>query len=107
MHMLRNALLSTAILSTVFSVWSQDQAPGSPAVKEKLGELKQSIAANQAKLHGYQWTQTTQVALKGETKKDSQFTCQYGPDGKVQKTLIGAPEPEKALPTRGLKGKIV
>jgi hypothetical protein len=103
----RSAFLFAVILSAVSFAWSQDQPAGNPATKAKLAELKQSIAANQAKLHGYQWTQTTQVALKGETKKDSEDMCHYGPDGKVVKTPIGAPAPEKALPTRGLKGKIV
>ena len=103
---------NTAVFSLVFMVAvctapGQDQAAGNPAMKQRVGELKQSIAANQAKLHGYQWTQTTQVALKGETKKDSEDLCSYGPDGKVQKTPIGAPAPEKQLPTRGLKGRIV
>jgi hypothetical protein len=107
MHKLKNVLLSAVMLSGFSLGWSQDQPAGSPAVKEKLAELKQSVAANQAKLHGYQWTQTTQVALKGETKKDSQFLCHYGPDGKEQKTPIGAPEPEKQLPTGGLKGRVV
>jgi hypothetical protein len=103
----RYTLLTPVILLALSSAWCQDQPAGSPAVKQKLAELKQSIAANQEKLHGYQWTQTTQVALKGETKKDSQDICRYGPDGKVQKTPVGEPAPEKQLPTRGLKGKIV
>lgn len=102
----RNALVSMVVMLAVSAAWCQDQAAG-PALKQKVAELKQSVAANQAKLHAYQWTQTTQVALKGETKKDSEDMCRYGPDGKVQKTPIGAPAPEKALPTRGLKGKIV
>jgi hypothetical protein len=102
-----NALFFLLLLIAIFAAAGQDQAAGKPDVKQRAAELKQSIAANQAKLHGYQWTQTTQVALKGETKKDSEYTCQYGPDGKVQKTPVGAPAPEKELPTRGLKGRIV
>jgi hypothetical protein len=109
MNKCRNFLSVSAIAITFACsmAWGQDQSAGNAAVKEKLGELKQSIAANQAKLHGYQWTQSVQVALKGETKKDSDYTCHYGPDGKVEKTLIGTPAPEKELPTKGLKGKIV
>jgi hypothetical protein len=107
MNTLKNAFFSMMLLGAVTAVWAQDQPAGGPAMKQKVAELKQSIAANQAKLHAYQWTQTTQVALKGETKKDSEYTCRYGPDGKVQKTLVGEPAPQKELPTRGLKGKIV
>jgi hypothetical protein len=107
MNKLGNAFFSMLLVVAVNAVWAQGQTGGNPDLKQKVAELKQSVAANQAKLHGYQWTQTTQVALKGETKKDSEYTCLYGPDGKVQKTLVGAPEPQKELPTRGLKGKIV
>jgi hypothetical protein len=103
-----SALFAKLIVFAACTAWCQDQSASNPALKQKVAELKQSVAANQAKLHAYQWTQTTQVALKGETKKDSEDMCRYGPDGKVQKTPIGAPPaPEKPLPTRGLKGKIV
>jgi hypothetical protein len=103
-----NKLVSALLLITISPIWGQDQPAGNPALKQRAAELKQSIAANQAKLHAYQWTQTTQVTLKGETKKDSEDMCFYGPDGKIQKTPIGAPAaPGKPLPTSGLKGKIV
>jgi hypothetical protein len=107
MNVRRNAPLFLMFIFTLSAAWGQDQAGGNPAMKQRIAELKQSIAANQAKLHAYQWTQATQVALKGETKKDSEETCRYGPDGKVQKTPVGPPAPEKQLPTRGLKGRIV
>jgi hypothetical protein len=42
---------------------------GKQAVQERLAELKQSIAANQAKLRTYEWVATTEVSLKGEVKK--------------------------------------
>src|SRR5690242_14980941 len=56
------------------------------AKQEKLGALKLSLARNQAALKQYTWTETTQISLKGEVKKQEQKQCQYGPDGKVQKT---------------------
>jgi hypothetical protein len=99
----KTTLFAVAIFFALPFAWSQDPA----AMKQKLADLKQSVAANQEKLHGYQWTQTTQVTLKGETKKDSDDICHYGPDGKVVKTPVGPPAPEKQLPTKGLKGKIV
>ncbi len=55
---------------------------------EKLAALKQSVAENQQRLHKYQWTETTQITLKGEPKPPKQSLCQYGPDGQVQKTPI-------------------
>src|SRR5208282_5122040 len=46
------------------------------------------------KLHQYQWIETTQVTLNGEQKPPTQNSCQYGSDGTVQKTPIGAPPPQ-------------
>ena len=60
-------------------------------LQQKLAGVKQSIEENQQKLHQYQWTETTQLTLKGDPKPPSQNLCQYGPDGKVQKTPIGPP----------------
>ena len=55
---------------------------------DKMAALQQSLAQNQEKLHHYQWTETTQITLKGEPKPPKQALCQYGPDGQVQKTPI-------------------
>jgi hypothetical protein len=86
---------------------AQESSPQSKqAVQQAVAELKQSVADNKAKLAQYQWTQTTQVSVKGEVKKNEQSTCRYTADGKVQKTPIGPPPEHKAAP-HGLKGKIV
>ena len=73
---------------------------------EKLTALKQSIAQNQQTLHKYQWTETSQLTLKGEPKPPKQFLCQYGPDGQVQKTPIAS---EGMQPSQGgrLKQRMV
>jgi len=55
--------------------------------------VKQSAAENQQKLRKYQWTETTQLTLKGDAKPPSQSMCQYGADGKIQKTPMSAPPP--------------
>ena len=60
-------------------------------LQQKLAAVKQSVAQNQQKLHQYQWTETTQLTLKGEPKPPKTLQCQYGPDGKVQKTPVGSP----------------
>jgi hypothetical protein len=60
-------------------------------LQQKLAGVKQAVAENQQKLHQYQWTETTQLTLKGEPKPPTQSMCQYGPDGKVQKTPMGPP----------------
>jgi hypothetical protein len=67
------------------------QAPDKAALGQRVAALKESVAANRAKLEKYQWTETTTIILKGQTRKTEQSLCRYGPDGKVQKTPIGAP----------------
>ena len=60
-------------------------------LQQKLAAVKQAAAENQQRLHQYQWTETTQVTLKGDAKPSSEKLCQYGPDGQVQKTPVGPP----------------
>lgn len=63
------------------------------AVQQKLAEVKQAVAENKQKLQQYQWTETTQLTLKGDEKPPTQNLCQYGAGGQVLKTPIGAPPP--------------
>jgi hypothetical protein len=60
-------------------------------LQQKLAAAKQAAAQNQQSLHQYQWTETTQLTLKGDQKPPSEKLCRYGPDGQVQKTSIGPP----------------
>src|SRR5215472_19016355 len=74
-------------------------------LQQKIAAVKQSVAENQQKLHQYQWTETTQLTLKGEAKPPKTSMCKYGPDGTVQKTPEGAPPPP---PSGGrMKQKII
>jgi hypothetical protein len=75
------------------------------ALQEKVAALKQSMAQNRQRLMQYRWTETTQLTLKGDPKPPTQDRCQYGPNGKVQKTPLGFPP----APTSGgpLKQKLV
>src|SRR5271168_4649879 len=74
-------------------------------VQQKLAAAKQAAAQNKQRLRQYQWTETTQLTLKGDPKPATENLCQYGPDGQVQKTPIGAPP---AAPSGGrLKQRIV
>ena len=62
-----------------------------PEIQEKLAAVKQAAAENKQKLLQYHWIETTQLTLKGDAKPPTKNSCQYGPDGKVQKTPIGPP----------------
>ena len=76
-----------------------------PAIQEKLAAVKQAAAENKQKLLQYHWVETTQLTLKGDAKPPTKNSCQYGPDGKVQKTPIGSPP---APPSGGkMKQKVI
>jgi hypothetical protein len=75
-----------------------------PTQEERIAALKQSMAASQEALKGYQWTESTTVKYEGEEKSHTQAKCYYGDDGKVVKEPLGDPpaEPKKK---RGLRGR--
>jgi hypothetical protein len=83
-------LVAFALASIVPAI-AQMGGAGGGALQEKLAAVKQSVAENQQRLHKYQWIETTQLTLNGEAKPPRQSECQYGPDGKVQKTPMGPP----------------
>jgi len=85
---LRLIILGAATLSITLPAIAQNQA-----IQEKLAAVKQAAAENKQKIRQYQWIETTQLTLKGDAKPPTKNSCAYGPDGKVQKTMIGAPPP--------------
>jgi hypothetical protein len=89
----RILLHAAATLSLVVPVIAQAGGGSGGELQQKLAAVKQSVAENQQKLHQYQWTETTQLTLKGDAKPPKTSTCQYSPDGKVQKTATSAPPP--------------
>jgi len=80
----------TTILAVVLAVALPSMAQNGE-LQQKLAAVKQAAAENKQRLHQYQWTETTQLTLKGDPKPSSEKLCQYGPDGQVQKTPIGPP----------------
>lgn len=87
------------------------QSAEKAVLQKRVADLKESVAANRARLSQYQWTETTTILLKGQVRKTEQSLCRYGPDGKVQKTPIGAPagQPEQQASQRNgrFKARIV
>jgi hypothetical protein len=93
------------ILAAVVPAIAQTGGGSGGELQQKVAAVKQSVAENQQKLHQYQWTETTQLTLKGEAKPPKTSMCKYGPDGTVQKTPVGAPPPP---PSGGkMKQKII
>ena len=74
-------------------------------LQQKIAAVKQAAAENKQKLQQYQWVETTQLTLKGDAKPPTKNSCVYGPDGQVQKTMIGPPPQQ---PSGGrMKQKII
>jgi len=82
----RIRFLGTVMFAAVIPALAQTGGGAGAELQQKLAAVKQSVAENQQKLHQYQWTETTQLTLKGEAKPPQTEMCKYGPDGKVQKT---------------------
>jgi len=79
--------------------------PQNQQLQDKLAIAREAARENKLRLKQYQWTETTQITLKGDQKPPRQYLCQYGPDGQVQKTPIGPPPEE---PSGGrLKKRII
>ncbi|HEY2039294.1 MAG TPA: hypothetical protein VGG95_06490 [Edaphobacter sp.] len=81
------------------------QAPGKAGMAGRVTELKESIAANRARLAKYQWTETTTVFFKGQVRKTETSLCHYGPDGKVVKTPTGPQQPPEQQQQRQRGGR--
>jgi hypothetical protein len=94
-----------AVLALASPAFAQE-AGANPELQQKVAALKQSVAQNQQALRHYTWTEKMETIFKGETKSTKFSQCQYGPDGTVQKTPLGAaqPPPQKQ---RGVKGKVI
>ena len=60
-------------------------------MQEKIAAAKQAAAQNQQALRSYSWIEKTEISVKGEVKNTKIESCQYGPDGKVQKTPLTEP----------------
>jgi hypothetical protein len=98
------------VLLTALTIPSlaQMSGGGQSELQQKLAALKQSAAANQQRLHQYQWVETTEVTYKGEAKPATQKLCSYGPNGQVQKVPIGEPQQQQQSGRQGkLKERMV
>lgn len=88
----RIALLSVPVLvASILAAGAQTGASTGGDLQQKVAAVKLSVAENQQRLHQYQWMETSQLTLKGNVKPSKLSLCQYGPDGQVVKTPLGAP----------------
>jgi hypothetical protein len=97
--------LLAVTLSILVSPAHSQETDGKTELQQKVAAVKQSVAQNQQALRQYTWTEKMETIFKGETKSSKQSQCQYGPDGKVQKTELGSTPPPKQA--RGVKGRVI
>jgi hypothetical protein len=77
-------------------------------MRERIAELKQSMAQNKQALAQYTWQEQQTISVKGEVKKQTTFLVRIGPDGKPQKTKIGVPDQSSDGGRRhGLKHRVI
>jgi hypothetical protein len=76
----------------------------SPAARQRLAAVKESVTRNQAELRQYTWTEQIQVSFGNEVRKTEESLCHYGPDGRVQRTPAASPAQGRA--SRGMIGRI-
>jgi hypothetical protein len=101
----RVRVIITVIALALLPHYANSQAGGD--LQTKVAALKQSVAENQQKLSKYRWIETTQLTLNGDAKPGTQSSCQYGPDGKVQKTPMSPPQQPQAPSGGRVKQRIV
>src|SRR5579864_5227889 len=97
LRQLLGALTGFALAGAVAMAQGDASPDKKELLQQKVAAVKESIAQNQASLRQYTWTAHTEISVKGEVKNQKDESSRYGPDGKVVKTLIGAPPPEKQM----------
>lgn len=78
----------------------------SQEASDQVAKMKQSLQSSMAALRQYEWVETMVISVKGDEKSRTQNSCQYGADGKVQKTPIGEPQEASGKKPRGIRGKV-
>jgi hypothetical protein len=100
---MRRKAITFAVLSLIGTLALAAQ---NSELQAKAAAAKEAAARNQQALRAYSWISQTELSFKGEVKNTKIESCQYGPDGKVQKTELSEP-PEPHRRQRGLKGRVV
>jgi hypothetical protein len=105
----RSAVLGALVLMglTAWSQMGQMGGASSGELQQKLMALKQSAAENKQKLHQYQWIETRQIVLKGESKPEQVFQCSYLANGQIQRIPMGSQPQQQQRQGGKLRQRIV
>jgi Flp pilus assembly protein TadB len=58
------------LIVAIANVWPQQQGERQQGAQQRVAELKESIAANKAKLQKYQWIEMVQVSVTRGKQED-------------------------------------
>jgi len=94
------------VLMVAFGGFALAIQTGGQDLQQKAAAAKDAAARNQQALRSYSWITKTELSFKGEVKNTKIESCQYGPDGKVQKTELSEPPPPPER-QRGVRGRVV
>lgn len=57
-------------------------------MQQQVRQIREAMAGNQQKLHGYEWIETVTHTIDGTPRIPRRYLCSYGPDGKLQRTSL-------------------
>lgn len=83
----------------VFTMWGQK-----PDAMEMVKQYSEAAKTNGALMLQYSWKMRIELTIKGETKPAMIYQMRFDLDGKLQKTLLTAPQKQKKR--RGLRKRI-
>ena len=75
-------------------------------LQQEVRQIREAMAGNQQKLHGYQWIETVTLVVDGTPRAPRRYLCSYGSDGKMQRTSLDQQRGQSegqggAMPLRG------
>lgn len=99
------AVMSILSVSLVGLATEANAQSATLELQQKVAALRQTLGKNKQALSQYTWVETRQMILKGDVRSTQLFQCKYGPDGTVEKSPLGPPQPPPSHP-RGLRGRV-
>ncbi len=102
MKLAGRSILIAVCLAVLVALAPSTSAQPDPAAR--VAAVKQWLAESKAHMKGYQWIETTTVAVKGDVKSTKVNSCFYDVTGTLQKVQMSASAPPPKKP--GIRGAI-
>jgi hypothetical protein len=95
-----NAFALGFVLCSV-AVFAQTSPPQAESLQQKVQQMQMAMAANEQRLHSYQWVESTTLTVKARSIPTKQSLCKYAADGTVVKTAFGTSVQQESGPRGG------